>query len=456
MSTLSNRLQSPGSEGARAFPNVPSLSNLFSEQSNSQEISKIKMEVNNQLIHSLGSQVYEGSIDSKVLERKTFEAISRAILASNITLSAVQRAALMQEIVDEILGLGPLQPLLRDGSVTEIMVNRFDQIYIEKAGKLQLSNYSFSGEEHLRRTIERIVSRIGRRIDESSPLVDARLADGSRVNAAIPPVALDGSTVVIRKFAKDPYTSKDLVATGTFTEAAMEFLGLCVRGRLNILISGGTGSGKTTTLNVLSSFIPSSERIITIEDAAELQLSQPHIVRMESRPPNVEGKGAVSIRDLVKNTLRMRPDRIVVGEVRDAAALDMLQAMNTGHDGSLTTVHSNSAKEAIFRLETLILMAGMDLPVLVVRQQIGQALDIIVQQSRLRNGSRHIVQIAEVCGVEGGDVVTKDIFKFEYGAPTEIKGALGKLVPTGYVPNFIKKLGERGVVIDEAIFSKQD
>lgn len=455
MSTLSNRLQSPGSEGARSFPNAPSLSNLLSDQSQSQEIAKIKTEVNNQLIHSLGSQVYEGSIDSKVLERKTFEAISRAILASNIALSAVQRASLMQEIVDEILGLGPLQPLLRDGSVSEIMVNRFDQIYIEKAGKLQLSNYSFSGEEHLRRTIERIVSRIGRRIDESSPLVDARLADGSRVNAAIPPVALDGSTVVIRKFSKDPFTSNDLVATGSFTREAMDFLGLCVRGRLNILISGGTGSGKTTTLNVLSSFIPPTERIITIEDAAELQLNQPHIVRMESRPPNVEGKGAVSIRDLVKNTLRMRPDRIVVGEVRDAAALDMLQAMNTGHDGSLTTVHSNSAKEAIYRLETLVLMAGMDLPVTVIRQQIGQAIDLIVQQSRLRNGSRNIIQVAEVCGVEAGDVVTKDIFKFEYGAPSEIKGALGRLVPTGYIPSFLKKLEDRGVEIDEAIFTPQ-
>lgn len=455
MAGLSDRLNTAGADNAKAFPNVPSLNNLFSEQSQTQEIAKIKSEVNNQLIHSLGSQVYEGTIDNKVLERKTFESISRAILASNITLSAVQRAALMQEIVDEILGLGPLQPLLRDGSVNEIMVNRFDQIYIEKSGKLQLSKYTFSNEEHLRRTIERIVSRIGRRIDESSPLVDARLADGSRVNAAIPPVALDGSTVVIRKFSKDPYTSSDLVLTGTFTKEAMDFLGACVKGKLNILISGGTGSGKTTTLNVLSSFIPSNERIITIEDAAELQLNQPHIVRLESKPANVEGKGAITIRELVKNTLRMRPDRIVVGEVRDAAALDMLQAMNTGHDGSLTTVHSNSAKEAIFRLETLVLMAGMDLPVLVVRQQIGQAIDLIVQQSRLRNGSRHIIQISEVCGVQGGDVVINDIFKFEYGAETEISGALGKLRPTGYVPAFLQKLKDRGVDIDANLFATQ-
>lgn len=452
MSTLSNRLQTPGSEDAKAFPNIPSLGSLFSEQSQSKEIALIKTEVNNQLINSLGSQVYEGTIDSKILERKTFEAISRAILASHITLSAVQRATLMQEIVDEILGLGPLQPLLRDERISEIMVNRFDQIYIEKSGKLQLSDYKFSNEEHLRRTIERIVSRIGRRIDESSPLVDARLADGSRVNAAIPPVALDGSTVVIRKFAKDPFTSKDLIATGTFTKASMEFLGACVQGKLNILISGGTGSGKTTTLNVLSSFIPVNERIITIEDAAELQLNQPHVVRMESRPANVEGKGSVSIRDLVKNTLRMRPDRIVVGEVRDAAALDMLQAMNTGHDGSLTTVHANSAREAIFRLETLVLMAGMDLPVLVIRQQIGQAIDLIVQQSRLRNGGRHITQITEVCGVESGDVVLNDIYKFEYGSETEIQGALGMLKPTGYIPAFLQKLNERGVDVDVDVF----
>lgn len=452
MSTLSNRLQTPGAEDSKAFPNIPSLGNLFSEQSQSKEIANIKAEVNNQLINSLGSQVYEGTIDSKILERKTFEAISRAILASHITLSAVQRASLMQEIVDEILGLGPLQPLLRDERISEIMVNRFDQIYIEKSGKLQLSDYTFSNEEHLRRTIERIVSRIGRRIDESSPLVDARLADGSRVNAAIPPVALDGSTVVIRKFAKDPFTSTDLIATGTFTKASMEFLGACVQGKLNILISGGTGSGKTTTLNVLSSFIPLNERIITIEDAAELQLGQPHVVRMESRPANVEGKGSVSIRDLVKNTLRMRPDRIVVGEVRDAAALDMLQAMNTGHDGSLTTVHANSSREAIFRLETLVLMAGMDLPVTVIRQQIGQAIDLIVQQSRLRNGGRHITQISEVCGVDSGDVVINDIFKFEYGTETEIQGALGKLKPTGYIPTFLQKLSDRGVDIDADVF----
>lgn len=455
MTTLSQRLNPDGAAGSKSFPSISGLSGLLSNTDQSEEIARIKVEVNNQLINSLGAQVYEGSIDSRVLERKTFEAIARAILASNITLSAVQRAALMQEIVDEILGLGPLQPLLRDETVTEIMVNRFDQIYIEKAGLIQLSAYSFNDEDHLRRTIERIVSRIGRRIDESSPLVDARLADGSRVNAAIPPIALDGSTVVIRKFAKEPFTSQDLVTTGTFTKEAMDFLGDCVRGKLNILISGGTGSGKTTTLNVLSSFIPSRERIITIEDAAELQLSQPHVVRLESRPANVEGKGAISIRELVKNTLRMRPDRIVVGEVRDAAALDMLQAMNTGHDGSLTTVHSNSAREAIYRLETLVLMAGMDLPVSVIRQQIGSAVDVIVQQSRLRNGKRHIVQISEVEGVVDGELVINDIFNFEYGAETEIPNALGKLRPTGNVPKFLKKLQDRGVNVDLAIFSDE-
>lgn len=452
MSTLSQRLNTGGAGRSKSFPSVSGLSGLLSDTNQSDEIARIKVEVNNQLINSLGAQVYEGSIDSRVLERKTFEAIARSILASNITLSAVQRAALMQEIVDEILGLGPLQPLLRDETVTEIMVNRFDQIYIEKAGLIQLSAYTFNDEDHLRRTIERIVSRIGRRIDESSPLVDARLADGSRVNAAIPPIALDGSTVVIRKFAKEPFTSQDLVVTGTFTKESMEFLGDCVRGKLNILISGGTGSGKTTTLNVLSSFIPSRERIITIEDAAELQLSQPHVVRLESRPANVEGKGAISIRELVKNTLRMRPDRIVVGEVRDAAALDMLQAMNTGHDGSLTTVHSNSSREAIYRLETLVLMAGVDLPVNVIRQQIGSAVDVIVQQSRLRNGRRHIVQISEVEGVVNGELVITDIFTFQYGADSDIPQALGKLVPTGHLPKFLKKLQDRGVNVDPSIF----
>lgn len=455
MSTLSDRLGSDGASGSKSFPSVQGLSNFFSSSDQSEEINKIKLDVNNHLINSLGSQIYEGNIDHRVLERKTFEAISRAILASDMTLSTVQRAALMQEIVDEILGLGPLQPLLRDETVSEIMVNKYNQIYIEKSGLIQLSNYSFADEDHLRRTIERIVSRIGRRIDESSPLVDARLADGSRVNAAIPPIALDGSTVVIRKFAKEPFTSKDLIATGTFSKTAMDFIGSCVKGKLNILISGGTGSGKTTTLNVLSSFIPPNERIITIEDAAELQLSQPHVVRLEARPANVEGKGNVSIRDLVKNTLRMRPDRIVVGEVRDAAALDMLQAMNTGHDGSLTTIHSNSSQEAMYRLETLVLMAGMDLPVSVIRQQIGSAIDVIVQQSRLRNGKRQIIQISEVRGVVNGELDVRDIFKFDYSRATSSQ-SLGELVPTGYIPSFVSKLADRGVVIDPEIFNDEN
>jgi pilus assembly protein CpaF len=327
---------------------------------------------------------------------------------------------------------------------------------VERSGLLKLSQYAFNSEDHLRRTIERIVSRIGRRIDESSPLVDARLADGSRVNAAIPPIALDGSTLVIRKFAKDAYTSRDLVQIGTLTDDAMKFLGNCVRGRLNILISGGTGSGKTTTLNVLSSFIPPDERIITIEDAAELQLPQPHVVRLESRPSNVEGKGAITIRELVKNTLRMRPDRIIVGEVRDAAALDMLQAMNTGHDGSLTTVHSNSSQEAIYRLETLVLMAGMDLPVSVIRQQVGTAIDVIVQQSRLRDGHRHIIQISEVENHEKGEIQIRDIFKFEYDSEKRMAGSLGILVPTGLVPTFLPKLLDRGVDVDLKMFTNEN
>jgi pilus assembly protein CpaF len=357
---------------------------------------------------------------------------------------------LVQEIIDELLGHGPLEPLLRDDEVTEIMVNRWDQVWVERHGKLFESRSSFEGEDHLRRTIDRIVGRVGRRIDESSPMVDARLPDGSRVNAVVPPISLDGATLTIRKFAKEFFRADHLVSLGTFSPASMQLVEACVRGRLNVLISGGTGSGKTTTLNVLSSFIPGDERIITIEDAAELQLHQPHVVRLESRPTNIEGQGLVTIRDLVRNALRMRPDRIIVGEVRDAAALDMLQAMNTGHEGSITTVHANSPRDALSRVETMVLLAGVELPVRVVREQIVQAIDIVVQQARLRDGTRKITSISEVTGMEGDTIQTQELFRFHFRQ--EPDGSLGRLLPTGLMPGFESKLSDRGITLPRQVF----
>jgi pilus assembly protein CpaF len=326
--------------------------------------------------------------------------------------------------VDEVLGLGPIQSLLRNDQITEIMVNRFDSIYIEQEGKILQSQLRFSNEEHLRRTIERIVAHVGRRIDESSPLVDARLPDGSRVNAVVPPIALDGAILTIRKFSAEPFTIDDLTSLGTISEEAAEFLKTCVEAKLNVLISGGTGSGKTTTLNVLSSFIPDDERVITVEDAAELQLGQPHVVRMESRPVNIEGKGLITIRDLVRNSLRMRPDRIVVGEVRDGAALDMLQAMNTGHEGSLTTIHANSSKDALVRIENLVLMAGVEFPIRVIREQISEAIDIIIHQARLRDGSRRVTEICEVTGIDVDSIQLQDIFRFSNDSDDDLFGTL--------------------------------
>ena len=408
------------------------------------EFAALKHDVHDNLMQSLGQQAYAGQMEQRLLEENVFNAIQTVLAKSKKPLSTGDRAKITQEIIDDILGNGPLEPLLRDPEITEIMVNRADAIFIEKGGRLFQTDLRFSDEEHLRRTIDRIVSRVGRRVDEASPMVDARLPDGSRVNAVLPPIALDGCSLTIRKFAKDPFTVKDLVTIGTLTRPAAEVLDACVRGRLNILISGGTGSGKTTTLNVMSSFIPDDERIITVEDAAELQLSQPHVLRMESRPSNVEGQGQVTIRDLVRNSLRMRPDRIIVGEVRDAAALDMLQAMNTGHDGSLSTVHANSPRDALSRIETMVLMAGMDLPVRVIREQVVSAIQLVVQQARLRDGSRHIVQISEITGLEGDTVLMQDLFAFDYNA-REDSNSPGRLVATGITPNFTDQLKDHGV-----------
>jgi len=390
----------------------------------STDLISIKDEVHLELLENLGPSLYEEELEVTNLQDRVYEVISRVLEIREVVLSAYDRARLVQEVVDEVLGLGPIQSLLRNDQITEIMVNRFDSIYIEQEGKILQSQLRFSNEEHLRRTIERIVAHVGRRIDESSPLVDARLQDGSRVNAVVPPIALDGAILTIRKFSAEPFTIDDLTSLGTISEEAVAFLKTCVEAKLNVLISGGTGSGKTTTLNVLSSFIPDDERVITVEDAAELQLGQPHVVRMESRPVNIEGKGLITIRDLVRNSLRMRPDRIVVGEVRDGAALDMLQAMNTGHEGSLTTIHANSSKDALVRIENLVLMAGVEFPIRVIREQISEAIDIIIHQARLRDGSRRVTEICEVTGIDVDSIQLQDIFRISNDSEDDLFGTL--------------------------------
>ncbi|GAB3434501.1 CpaF family protein [Phycicoccus ginsengisoli] len=406
----------------------------------------VKASVHQALLDSLGPQLYDPHLDQNELETRVRHTLQEVIDQEETPLSLSDRTRIAQEVSDEILGHGPLEPLLRDSEISEIMVNGADSIYVERAGKLYPVDTHFSSEAHLRRTIDKIVGRVGRRVDEASPLVDARLPDGSRVNAVIPPIALDGAMLTIRKFSTDPFTDRDLIAFGTFTQRGRDFLDACVRGRRNIIISGGTGSGKTTLLNVVSSFIPEDERIVTIEDAAELQLRQDHVLRLESRPSNIEGKGAIPIRELVKNSLRMRPDRIVVGEIRDGAALDMLQAMNTGHDGSITTVHANSPRDSLSRLETLVLMAGVDLPVRAIREQVAGAVDLVIQQARLKDGSRRIVAISEVSGMEGDIITMQDIFTFNYSAGRDEQGRFrGTLVSTGLRPKFAEELHDLGI-----------
>mgnify|MGYP001039322616 FL=1 len=418
------------------------------EEDNS--VIELRQRVQQRLINELDPKL---DLSNVARVRQQVEEIFNTILDSeNIVLSRSERARLFESIAADILGFGPLQELLNDPEISEIMVNGPKKVYVEKRGKIQLSDVTFVDEQHVLRVIDRIVAPLGRRIDESSPMVDARLPDGSRVNAVIRPIALCGPTISIRKFRKEGITIDDLIRFGSLTSEMAEFLSACVRASLNIVVSGGTGSGKTTMLNVLSSFIPDDERIITVENAAELQLRQEHVVPLESRPPNVEGKGEISIRDLVINTLRMRPERIVVGECRGGEALEMLQAMNTGHDGSMTTLHANSPRDAIARIETMCLMAGMDLPVRAIREQIASAVNLIVQLARLKDGSRKVIYITEVQGMEGDVVVLSDIFVFEQQGLDERGKIIGQLKPTGIRPRFIDRFEERNIYLPPNIF----
>lgn len=413
------------------------------------DLLRLKSHLVNAVARELEGKDY---IQGEQRREAVLQALQQIYNGLRINLATPVREQLFRDVLDELLGFGPLQPLIDDPEISEIMVNGPKKVYIERQGKIIRTNITFANDEQVIRLIEKIVLPLGRRIDADSPTVDARLPDGSRVNAVIPPVSIDGPTITIRKFQKDKLTVDQLIALGSLTPGMAEFIRACVVARFNIIISGGTGSGKTTLLNVLSSFIPADERIITIEDAAELKLQQEHVVRLETKPPDSEGKGAITVRDLVRNALRMRPDRIVVGEVRGGEALDMLQAMNTGHDGSLTTLHANSPRDAISRLETMCLMAGMDLPIRVIRQQIASAIDLIIHQSRLKDGSRKVTSITEVVGMEGDTVVMNEIFRFEQTGINADGRVLGEIKPTGIRPMFTPRLEAAGFKLGPEVF----
>jgi pilus assembly protein CpaF len=420
---------------------------------------ELKSRIHHQCIAKLGPELFnqDGSSD---LTDHVYRAVTEELALDRTPLTREERREIVRQLTDDILGYGPIEPLLRDDSVSEVMVNGFDKVYVERNGKLERSEVRFVDESHVMRIIDKIVSQIGRRVDESSPMVDARLPDGSRVNAIIPPLALNGPTLTIRKFSRDPYTINDLITFGTLSARSAQFLAAGVKGKLNVLISGGTGTGKTTTLNAMSAFIPGDERIVTIEDAAELQLQQEHVITLESRPSNIEGSGEIKIRELVRNALRMRPDRIIVGEVRGAETLDMLQAMNTGHEGSLTTIHANSPRDALSRLETLVMTGGVELPHRAIREQIASAFDLLVQIQRLVDGSRRITHITEVLGMEADVVTMQDIFVAS--PPTEDEGysgahrLLSPLRATGLKPHFLEKLAANNVVLPPTFFSGDD
>ena len=441
--SLTKRLEEINSDKKASKPSEKDVDPYF----------ELKTRIQNKVIEDLDIDFKDITDQNEKLREEINAIVIRHIEAEAVNMTSIVKKKIREELLDEIIGFGPITSLLADKSVTEIMVNGPNHVYIEQKGKLVLTDAKFKNNDHVMHVIKKIVAPIGRRIDESSPMVDARLPNGSRVNAIIPPLAIDGPSITIRKFAEDPFKIEDLINFVTLSSKMAELLKCCVEGRLNIVVSGGTGSGKTTTLNVLSSFIPDCERIVTIEDAAELQLSQIHVVRLETRPSNIEGKGEVSIRDLVKNSLRMRPDRIIIGEVRSGETLDMLQAMNTGHDGSLTTGHANSPRDMLARLETMVLMSGMNLPIKAIRDQTASALDLIIQQSRLKDGSRRITHITEVQGMEGDIIILQDIFKFQQSGLDNRGKIKGEYVFTGIMPKFLEKFKDSGINIPPGIFN---